>query len=130
MKAFTSGESTARNAMSKLRENPYLSIVMTSRNDDYGGNALRRMQVSLLGRLEQLEKCHIESELVIVDWNPPTDRPLLKDVLRWPARLRYCTVRIIVVPPSIHKRYEHSDKTPMNVIVAIGMNVLENRKAS
>lgn len=38
------------------KKNPYLSIVITSRNDDHGGNMLRRMQVSISGLLEQLEK--------------------------------------------------------------------------
>ncbi len=37
---------------SNSKENPYLSIVMPSRNDDYGSNALRCMQISINGRLE------------------------------------------------------------------------------
>ncbi len=113
--------------MNSLRENPYLSIVTTSRNDDHGGNMLRRMEVSILGRLEQLEKHRIESELILVDWNPPADRPLLKDILQWPEHTKYCTIRVLVVPPSIHQRYEHSDKTPMNMIVAINCGVRRAR---
>ena len=60
---------------SNKRGNPYLSIVITSRNDEHGYNALQRMQVSLSGLLEQLEKHKIESELILVDWNRPADRP-------------------------------------------------------
>jgi len=127
MKALTGEASTSRIIMSNLKEIPYLSIIMTSRNDDYGGNALRRMQISINGRLEQLERHRIESELILVDWNPPADRPLLKDVLLWPERLKYCTIRNIVVPPAIHHRYEHSDKTPMNVIVAINCGIRRAR---
>ena len=104
-----------------------MSVVVPSRNDDHGGNALRRTQVSFNGLLEQLEKYQIESELILVDWNPPTDKPLLKDVIKWPDGLRYCTIRIIVVPPSIHQRYEHSEKTPMNTIVAINCGVRRAR---
>ena len=111
----------------KKKENPYLSIVMTSRNDDYGGSALRRMQVSINGRLEQLERYHIESEFILVEWNPPADRPLLKDTVRWPGPLRYCTIRDVVVPPSIHRRYEYSDKTLMNVVVAINCGIRRAR---
>ena len=114
-------------AMNSPRENPYLSIVTTSRNDDHGGNMLRRMEVSILGRLEQLEKHRIESELILVDWNPPADRPLLKDILQWPEHTKYCTIRVLVVPPSIHQRYEHSDKTPMNMVVAINCGVRRAR---
>ena len=117
----------ATNTNSNLETHPYLSIVVTSRNDDYGGNALRRMQVSLSERLEQLERNQIESELILVEWNPPADRPLLKDVLQWPEKLKYCTTRILLVPPPIHQRYEHWDKTPMNVAVAINCGVRRAR---
>ena len=112
--------------MSDNKKEPYLSIVITSRNDDHGGNMLRRMQVSLGGLLEQLEKYRIESELILVDWNPPADKPLLKDVVKWPDKLRYCTIRVIVVPSSIHQRYEYSDIIPMNMVVAIIFTSLRN----
>ena len=107
--------------------NPYLSVVMASRNDDHGGNMLRRMQVSISGLLEQLEKYKIESEFILVDWNPPTDKPLLKDVIQWSDRLEYCTIRIITVPPLIHQRYKYSDKIPMNVVVAINCGIRQAR---
>lgn len=110
-----------------MRDNPYLSIVTTSRNDDHGGNMLQRMQVSLSGLLEQLEKHKIESELILMEWNPPADRPLLKDVLKWPDRLRYCTIRVIVVPPSIHQRYEGSDRILMNRVVAVNYGIRRAR---
>lgn len=110
-----------------MRENPYLSLVIPSRNDDHGGNMSRRMQVSFNGLLEQLEKHRIESELILVDWNPPADKPLLKDAIKWPDGLKYCTIRVIVVPPSIHQRYEYSDKTPINVIVAMNCGVRRAR---
>ncbi len=58
--------------MGDLKEkNPYVSIVMASRNDDHGGNMLRRMQVSLSGLLEHLEKYRLVSELSLGGWNPP-----------------------------------------------------------
>lgn len=120
-------EAVAMDTTSNSKRNPYLSIVTTSRNDDYGGNAMRRMEVSILGRLEQLEKHRLESELILVEWNPPDDRPLLKDILNWPEHTRYCTIRSIVVPPAIHHRYEHSDKTPMNVPLAFNCGIRRAR---
>lgn len=115
------------NNVSKPGENPYLSMIMTSRNDDYGGNALERTQVSVSGRLEQLEKHRIESEFILVEWNPPADRPLLKDTIRWPGPLKYCTIRDIVVPEAIHRRYEHSDKTLMYVVMALNCGIRRAR---
>jgi len=104
-----------------------LSIVICSRNDAHGGNALRRMQVSLSGLFEQLEKYRIESELTLVDWNPPADKPPLKDVVKWPDGLRYCTIHAIVVPPTIHQRYKYSDKIPMNAVVAVNCGIRRAR---
>lgn len=42
-----------------------LSIVVTSRNDDHGGNLIQRMQLFVTGWLEQLEKHRIEHEYFI-----------------------------------------------------------------
>ena len=113
--------------MIDTRGNPYLSIVITSRNDEHGGNALQRMQVSLSGLLEQTEKYKIESELILVDWNPPADRPLLKDVIKWPDRLRCCSIRAMIVPPSIHQRYKYSDRIPMYAVVAVNCGIRRAR---
>ena len=106
---------------------PYLSIVMCSRNDNHGGSTLQRVQISLDARLKQLEKYCIESELILVDWNPPLDKPLLKDVIKLPKKMDYCSVRTIIVPPSIHQRYEYSDKYPMNIIAATNCGIRRAR---
>jgi hypothetical protein len=113
--------------MSSVGESPYLSIVVPSRNDEHGGNTLRRMQVFFSGLLEQLEKYKIDSELILVEWNPPPDRPLLKDVIKWPAGLKYCTIRVIIVPPSIHRRYKNSNKAPFHFTVATNSGIRRAR---
>lgn len=102
----------------KKGKKPYLSIVVPSRNDDHGGNTLRRTQIFFSGLLEQLEKYRIDSELILVDWNPPADRPLLKDVIKWPDRLNHCTIRVIVVPPAIHRKFKYSDKASFHFAAA------------
>ncbi|HJX13201.1 MAG TPA: hypothetical protein VJ377_06700 [Dehalococcoidales bacterium] len=97
---------------------PYLSVVVPSRNDDHGGNTLRRMQVFFSGLLEQLEKHRIDAELVLVDWNPPAGRPLLRDAIKWPPGLKHCTIRNIVVPPEVHRKFDHGDKAPFHFAAA------------
>jgi hypothetical protein len=106
---------------------PYLTIVMSSRNDDHGHNLLLRTQICLSGLLEQLERHRIESELILVDWNPPPDRPPLKDIINWPEKLEYCTIRVITVPKALHDRYEGADKLPMNLIVAFNCAIRRAR---
>lgn len=107
--------------------NPYLSLVVSSRNDEHGGNMLLRMQVSLSGLLEQLEKYRIESEIILVEWNPPAERPLLKDIIKWPGALRYCTIRVIVVPPAIHRRYKGHAKLSINRAAAFNVGIRRAR---
>ena len=106
---------------------PYLSVAIFSRNDDHGGNALRRTQVSFQGLLQQLERHGIESELILVDWNPPPDRPSLKEAVEWPDGLAHCTIRVIEVPPAIHERYPYHEKIPVHATVALNCGIRRAR---
>jgi hypothetical protein len=100
---------------------PYLSLVVTARNDDHGGNLLGRMQAFVNGWLNQARAHGLDSELIIVEWNPPADRPRLAEALRWPADFGPCTVRIIEVSPELHSRYPHGRVLPLYQM--IGKNV-------
>ena len=100
---------------------PYLSVVATARNDDHGGNPLYRMQLFVDGLLAQCERHRLPAELVLVEWNPPADRPRLEDVLTWPEREGYCRVRIVEVPHTLHSTLEHADRLPLYQM--IGKNV-------
>ena len=97
---------------------PYLSFCVYSRNDNHGGAMYNRMKTCLMGFFKQAERHGLKSEIVLVDLNPPENRPLLKDLYQWPLDSRYCTIRIIVVPPSLHRRYEHWETIPVNYCVA------------
>lgn len=103
------------------KSKPLLSIVVTSRNDDHGGNALYRMQLFVSGLLVQASRHNLDAEILIVEWNPLPDRPKLAQVLTWPNATASCAVRIIEVPLSIHRRFEHSDRLPL--FQMIGKNV-------
>ncbi len=54
--------------------NPYLSVVATARNDNHGGNMLRRMQIFVNGFLEQCRRHQLDAELILVEWNPLISR--------------------------------------------------------
>jgi hypothetical protein len=100
---------------------PYLSVVATARNDDHGGNPLYRTQLFVNGLIAQCDRFRLPAELVLVEWNPPSDRPRLEEVLEWPAGERYCTVRIVEVPHELHSTLEHSERLPL--FQMIGKNV-------
>lgn len=80
-----------------------LSIVVALRNDDHGGSQARRVGTAayVLGALAK--KHGLDLEVIAVEWNPPPDRPPLKEMLAWPSN-----TRIITVPPDLHKQYKNS----------------------
>jgi hypothetical protein len=98
--------------MSSTRE-PYLSVVVTARSDDHGGNLLGRMQAFVNCWIGHVRRYQIPSELIVVEWNPPPDRPRLCDALHWPDDLGPCEIRFIEVPPELHRRYEHPEALPL-----------------
>ena len=97
---------------------PYLSIVATARNDNHGGDLLKRMQIFVNGVLEQCRRHNLPAELILVEWNPPPDRPRLAEALQWPVRDGPCSVRVIEVPPELHRRFKYSDKLPLFQMIA------------
>jgi len=108
-------------------ELPVVSFVVTARNDDHGGSFLRRMQIFVTALLAQAVRHGLHSELIIVEWNPPSDRPRLVEALRWPAHPGPCRVRIIEVPPHLHRRYQYSEKLGLFQMIAKNVGVRRSR---
>ncbi len=106
---------------------PYLSVVATSRNDDHGGRLLERMQVFVDGLIEQCRRHRLDAELVLVEWNPPADRPRLREALRWPADPGPCRIRIIEVPAEVHRGFRHSDRLPLFQMIAKNVGIRRAR---
>jgi hypothetical protein len=99
---------------------PYLSVVAVSRNDDHGGDPLRRTRLFIDSLAVQAERYTLPTELVLVDWNPPEDRQSLAEVLTFPVN-PYFSARVIVVPPMLHAGFRHGDRLPL--FQMIGKNV-------
>ncbi len=89
-------------------QNPNLSIIVTSRNDNHDNTLLKRMRIFYTNLLYQLEKYKLPGELIIVEWNPPRNKPPLAMVLPKIEKNPYAKVKIITVPNSIHKRFPNS----------------------
>jgi hypothetical protein len=102
---------------------PYITFAVAARNDDYGGDFLHRMQVFVNALLALWERHGLNAELVVVEWNPPENRPRLKDALTWPRELKPGTVRIIEVPAGIHRRLPNSDRMPMFEYIAKNVGI-------
>ena len=97
------------------------SIITVSRNDDHGGNMFKRMQMFVNGLGEQTGRHGMKCELILVEWNPPPDRPPLAEALSFEKTKNRMPVRIITVPNEIHRKWIHWDEIPL--FQMIGKNV-------
>lgn len=77
---------------------PYISVVIVARNDNYGENFLLRLNTFVRSLDHQVKNYPDLLELVIVEWNPLPGK-LLQDVV---TKTQHLPVRIITVPGSVH----------------------------
>jgi len=111
----------------KPSDSPYLSIVAASRNDEHGGDPLRRTQIFINALFAQCQKHRLPAELILVDWNPPAERPRLEGALDFSLSNEYCAPRVIVVPPVIHQQLEYGDKLPFFQMIAKNVGIRHAR---
>lgn len=97
---------------------PYISVVVAARNDDHGGNMLVRMRAFLNSWISQATRYDLPSEIVVVEWNPPANRPPLNDCLPWPPDTRACQVRFIGVSAEVHRQFRNHDSIPLHQMPA------------
>jgi hypothetical protein len=97
---------------------PLLSVVAVSRNDDHGGDLAKRMQLFVNGLAFQAERHRLPLELVLVEWNPPAERPPLRAALSWPREDEFFQARIITVDPTIHARFDPRGVLPLFQMMA------------
>lgn len=87
----------------------FLSIVVAARNDNYGGDFEHRFQNFIRWNSELLEARKLETEIVIVNWNPIPSAAPLRDTIRFP-RLRNVAFRIIDVPHELHATFDSDSR--------------------
>jgi hypothetical protein len=106
---------------------PYVSFVIYSRNDDYAGGQLRRMEQALNCLLGQLREYALDAEIVIVDWNPPDGHPTLADAVRLDEPAPHVSVRFIEVPERYHRRRRDWERKGMCGVVANNVGIRRAR---
>ena len=73
--------------------------------------------------MELSERYSLESELVVVEWNPPADKKSLSRSLSWPYQSKAIKVRFLTVPPEVHNQLPKSDKMPMFEFLAKNVGI-------
>jgi hypothetical protein len=107
---------------------PYLSIVIVTRNDNYGGGLLGKLQTFQRVLVELCTEARLQTEIVIVEWNPPPDKPGMADVVRSSlVGSPYVEMRVLTVPASVHAGLPYGSRRP--VLEYWGKNVGIRRAA-
>jgi len=78
-----------------------ISIIVVGRNDNYGGDFDGRLFATARYNLAELAKRGVEVELVFVEWNPLTDRPLLSERVV----AAFAEARCFVVDGAVHRLF-------------------------
>jgi len=107
--------------------NHYLSIVATTRNDNHGGDLLKRTTAFVTGIFDQSKKWDFPVELLIVEWNPPAGEKLLHEVLPKPEADSKVTLKYVVVPQEVHNTYKNAKNIPLYQMIAKNVGI---RRAS
>ena len=105
----------------------YISFVVASRNDNYVGNQRHRIQVFLNALRRLREKYAVDCELVMVEWNPPPNRPGLSQILHCSERFDLRWVRIVEVPVELHNRFPNSHIVPIFPEIAKNVGVRRSK---
>lgn len=80
---------------------PYVTISFANRNDNYGGFLAERIQLFIDYYAEFVKRWPDLFEFVIIDYNPPADKPKLRDAFDWSVlgHVMYCEVT-----PEVHQQ--------------------------
>jgi hypothetical protein len=100
-----------------MESNSDLSVVVTTRNDDHGGDMLRRFKTFAEALLNQANRHSLTGELIVVEWNPPPGARL-HDVLKLSVKSDCFALRFIEVPAEAHATIRNSDVIPLFQMIA------------
>src|SRR5690349_19325993 len=105
---------------------PYLSVVVVTRNDDHGGDPLKRLQAMINTFDQQCRRSGLDAELIIVEWNPPPEKPKLAALLKYPAGCAF-PLRFIEVPAAVHAALPYGDVLPLFQMIGKNVGILRAR---
>jgi hypothetical protein len=102
---------------------PYISFIGFARNDDYTPDRAARHNKSLNFLIKQLRDYKIPSEIIVVEWNYPEDRPPLSKTILIETKTEFTTLRVIRVPQKFHQKYKGWQHKPFHVAAAINVGI-------
>jgi len=100
-----------------MESNCDLSVVVATRNDDHGGDMLRRFRIFADSILDQANRHSLTGELIVVEWNPPPG-PRLHETVKLSVKSDSFAIRFLEVPPEAHRTIRNSDVIPLFQMIA------------
>jgi hypothetical protein len=114
--------------MTPSTDAPYLSIVVTGRNDDFGGDFNGRFFRALQFNREQLLMAGVAHEFVFVEWRPIPRQPYLATLLRDEfSDVEGSRLRSYVVDPAYHEAFSLNPRVQFQEFVAKNVGVRRAR---
>jgi hypothetical protein len=102
---------------------PYVSFVSYFRNDSYTSDFELRVRRATSFLVHQLQRAAIESELILVEWNPPSDQPLIIESLGSLPQGGCVQIRGIIVGEEHHHKFIGSREWGMNPAAAANVGL-------
>jgi hypothetical protein len=107
---------------------PYLTIIATGRNDDFGGDFNGRFFRALHFNHQQLVAAGISHEFVFVEWRPIDKRPLLASLLADEfADVTSLSLRSFVVDPAYHDALSLNPRLQFQEFIAKNVGIRRAR---
>jgi hypothetical protein len=101
---------------------PDVSFIHFGRNDDYVPGIVDKLAHSIEVLSQQIAARRMRAEILVVDWNPPADRPPLCDVLQSAISDAHgVPITAITVPRERHADVPASDVSPVSVPIAVNV---------
>lgn len=100
--------------MAEPGASPYVSFVIWGRNDGYTEDYVGRTAKALNCLVRQLEAAALDAEIVVSEWNPSKDRPLLIDSLDLPHASPHVSITGVVSDPRHHRRFKGAGERGMH----------------
>jgi hypothetical protein len=104
---------------------PLLTIVMTGRNDSQ--DSLARLRRSVASVAHGAKRVDLPLELLIVEWNPPDNRPGLARALDLPRDMWPVLWRIVTVPKDVHESLGEGPSMRKHIARNIGLRRAQGR---
>ena len=102
---------------------PYLSVVVATRDDNHGGDPQARLKAALGVYKKQAEALKFPIEYIIVDWNSPKEKAgIYPQVKSWGLKSEYLKIRVIKVSETIHRKMDEA-KIPFYQMIAKNVGI-------